>query len=184
MLKYIILGFLAYQPKSGYQLKQVMETSTNHFWRAELSQIYTTLKQLQADGLVVSEIEAQETRPDSRIYSITEAGRADLQVWLNQPNTGLRAFKDVFLAKLFFSARLEKTTLLTQLHLQRNLCQQQLAYYHEHTAAYVQQMVESKPQLRQDGLLWTAIERFGELSMEMYLRWLDETIEMVEKNFQ
>jgi len=48
-----------------------------------------------------------------------------------------------------------------------------------------QQMVESKPQLRQDGLLWGAIERFGEILLwGCYLRWLDETIEMVEAKFR
>ncbi len=32
-------------------------------------------------------------------------------------------------------------------------------------------------------LLWEATRRFGKLHEEIYLRWLDETIAMVEKEF-
>ena len=52
MLKYALLGFLHYGPMSGYELKRRMDNSITHFWHAKLSQIYTTLKDLQAGGLV------------------------------------------------------------------------------------------------------------------------------------
>ena len=49
-LKYALLGFLTYQSRSGYDLKQLMDVSTSNFWHAKQSQIYTTLKKMEKDG--------------------------------------------------------------------------------------------------------------------------------------
>ena len=82
MLKCALLGFLRYESKTGYELKQTMDKSTGHFWHAKQSQIYTTLKKLEEDGLVTSHPEPQESRPDRRVYTITESGEKALQEWL------------------------------------------------------------------------------------------------------
>ena len=47
MLKYALLGFLSYRPMSGYDMEHWMEASTGHFWHAKISQVYTTLKQVE-----------------------------------------------------------------------------------------------------------------------------------------
>ncbi len=104
MLKYILLGALSYQPATGYQLKQFMDNSARHFWYAQTSQIYRTLKDLEDAGLVESQVQAQEDRPDRRLYQLTPAGRADLNAWLTTPMTEIEPAKDTLLAKLFFSA--------------------------------------------------------------------------------
>ena len=71
MLKYVLLGFLNYRNASGYDLKQLMDVSTSNFWHAKQSQIYTTLKKLEEDGMVASHIEPQESRPNRKVYEIT-----------------------------------------------------------------------------------------------------------------
>jgi len=43
MLKYVLLGALSYQPLTGYQLKQFIDSTARHFWHAQISQIYRTL---------------------------------------------------------------------------------------------------------------------------------------------
>ena len=45
-LEYAILGFLNYLPLSGYDLKKMFDTSVQHFWPADQSQIYRTLARL------------------------------------------------------------------------------------------------------------------------------------------
>ena len=92
-----------------------MDSSTGHFWYAKLSQIYMTLKTLEGDGLLISEVQPQEDRPDRRVYTITEAGRAALRRWLAEPLTEVEPTKEPLLLKLFFSAQIDKDALLTQL---------------------------------------------------------------------
>ncbi len=181
MLKYVLLGFLNYTPMTGYELKQFMDESTSNFWHAKQSQIYTTLKSLEEDGMVESHIEPQESRPDRRVYEITDAGRNDLNLWLAQPETSLESRKESLLVKLFFSANTDKEKLLTQLRLLRDLHQRQVVHFQTETNDFIQQIAAGMPQLAKDAQLWDATRRFGVLFEEMYVRWLDETIQGVEQ---
>lgn len=182
MLKYVLLGFLQYKPQTGYELKQEMDHSTAYFWHAKQSQIYTTLKKLEEEGAVTSHIEAQTERPDRRVYAITAAGEADLKKWLERPLTDIEPRKETLLVKLFFSAGLEKTTMLTHLRLQRDLHQRQYLLYRDEIAPHLQAQFDD-PGLGRDARLWDATRRMGELFEEMVVRWLDETIAMIEGNF-
>jgi PadR family transcriptional regulator AphA len=49
----ILLGLLR-EPASGYDLKALLDHGIGHFWAAELSQIYPTLKRLEKDGFLTS----------------------------------------------------------------------------------------------------------------------------------
>jgi hypothetical protein len=59
---------------SGCEPEGWINVSTGNFWHTRLNQIYTLLKSLEADGEVVSHIEPQEDR-------------ADLRRWLAEPIT-------------------------------------------------------------------------------------------------
>ena len=183
MLKYILLGGLSYQPLTGYQLKQFVDSSTNHFWYAQTSQIYRTLDTLEKERLLTSEIQEQNARPDRRLYHITPTGQADVQTWLAQPLTEISPTKDVLLVRLFFSAQLEKETVLTQLRVQRSLHQQQLNLYRNEIAALIDQSSHQNPKLKRDALLWDVTRRNGELVEEAYVRWLDEAIARIAAEF-
>ena len=179
MLKYTLLGFLNYQSRSGYDLKQLMDVSTSNFWHAKQSQIYTTLKKLEQDELVISHIEPQESRPNRRVYEITTAGQDDLREWLSQPQMTIDQRKETLLLKLFFSAQLNPQAILTELRLQRNLHQAELEKYQTTTQDVIRQFAASTD-MADDAQLWEATRRFGELYEEMYVRWLDETIEDIK----
>ncbi|MDM8535201.1 PadR family transcriptional regulator [Desulfobacterales bacterium HSG17] len=183
MLKCALLGFLKYQSKTGYEIKQTMDQSTGHFWHAKQSQIYTTLKKLEQDKLVVSHSEPQESRPDRRVYTITETGDKALLEWLLQPVTKLDTTKQLLLLKLFFSGKLEKEAILTQLRLMRNLHEQQAKLYKTETSDFIDDIKALQPEFKQDAHLWEATRRFGESYETMYIGWLDETIAMIETEF-
>lgn len=100
-LSHIILGLLAAHPMSGYDIKRAFDRSLATYWNAGNSQIYTTLKALAAQGYVSSELVVQETRPNRRVYSLTDAGRYELEAWLAE-DVPSRFTKDEFLTKLFF----------------------------------------------------------------------------------
>jgi len=163
MLKYVLLGVLNYQPLTGYQLKQFMDQAAGHFWYAQTSQIYRTLDQLEKDGMLTSHIQAQDERPDRRLYQITPGGQADLRTWLAglrawlaEPMTELQTSKDALLVRLYFSAQMDKATILTQLRVQRALHQRQLDLYRNDIPALIQQSAEEHPSLKRDAILWEA----------------------------
>jgi DNA-binding PadR family transcriptional regulator len=183
MLQYILLGFLNYRPQTGYELKQLMDKSTSHFWHAKQSQIYTTLKKMEREGWITSRVETQKGRPDRIVYKITKSGRKTLEVWVSTPIRELDLHKDALLVKLFFSAWAERETLITQLRLLRDLHQRKIQLYKTKTKNVIQGFVARRPDLKKDALLWEATRRFGEHYEEMCLNWFDETITLLEKNF-
>src|SRR3981081_1992509 len=100
-LRYIILGLLWARPMSGYDIKQAFNRAIASYWNAGNSQIYTILKQLSQAQLVEAEVIVQTTRPNRKVYRLTEAGQAELDRWL-QEEVPDRFSKDEFLTKLFF----------------------------------------------------------------------------------
>lgn len=183
MLRYVLLGALSYEPMTGYDLKTFMDHSTAHFWHARQSQIYSTLKQLEQAGYLESDIYPQPDRPDRRVYSITDSGREQLREWLAKPMTDLSPVKSELLLRVFFGAQIDKVTLLAQLRLQRSLLEAILTRYRNQTPDQIQDGVAEHPELSRDAMLWEATRRLGEQHTAVYVRWLDETIEMVESNF-
>src|SRR3954470_16678413 len=84
-LRYIILGLLGARPMSGYDIKQTFDRAIASYWNAGNSQIYTMLKNLHKAGLVEVEVIVQTTRPNRKVYRLTEAGYAEITHWLEEP---------------------------------------------------------------------------------------------------
>ena len=99
-LDHILLGLLQ-RPATGYELKAAFTESVRHFWSAELSQIYPTLKRLEQRGFLESRVEPSPRGPDRRVYTRSVAGRNALTAWLRGgPVVGTERF--TYLAQLFF----------------------------------------------------------------------------------
>ena len=49
---YVILGMVSRTPRSGYEIKALVDNSTRFFWAASYGQIYPELKRLSETGLV------------------------------------------------------------------------------------------------------------------------------------
>jgi PadR family transcriptional regulator, regulatory protein AphA len=99
-LDHILLGTLR-EPASGYDLKARFDAVFRHFWPAELSQIYRTLRRLELDGLLSSRAAASEKGPERRVYRTTAKGRAALRRWLADGPT-VRDDRHAFCAQTFF----------------------------------------------------------------------------------
>lgn len=102
-LEHILLGILV-QPASGYAVKQRFDQVFTHFWAAELSQIYRTLRRLEQDGLLSGRDEPSSKGPAKRVYHTTAKGRARLRAWLAEPRQDDQRL--TYLAQVFFLAEL------------------------------------------------------------------------------
>jgi DNA-binding PadR family transcriptional regulator len=86
---FAILGLLAIQPFTTYELAQQMDRTLSWFWPRAASMIYEEPKKLASAGLATSRASFTGRRR-STVYQISDAGRAALRDWLNAPATGLR----------------------------------------------------------------------------------------------
>jgi DNA-binding PadR family transcriptional regulator len=84
-LGYAILGLLAREALSGYDLTQRMKGRVGYFWSARHSQIYPELARLEDGGFVTHSVVEQRERPDKKVYEITDVGLEALKDWVTQP---------------------------------------------------------------------------------------------------
>ena len=84
-LGFALLGVLAREPSSGYEVAQLMKQPVGYFWHARHSQIYPELATLEARGLVTFEVVPEADRPAKKMYSITPAGEAAVREWVTSP---------------------------------------------------------------------------------------------------
>ena len=103
-LRYALLGLLAEEPASGYDLTRKFERGLRRYaWHAQHSQIYPELNRLADDGFVAVVAEGPRGR---RTYAITESGRTELRRWmLNPPDVFV--VRNEFVLRLFLLSTLE-----------------------------------------------------------------------------
>jgi PadR family transcriptional regulator, regulatory protein AphA len=97
----VVLGLLAHRPRSGYDIKTVVDRSTRFFWAASYGQIYPELRRLEREGLVEGE-QAPRGGRDRRVYKLTPAGREALIEWLLGESVTIE-LRDESLLRLFFA---------------------------------------------------------------------------------
>ncbi|HEY4098407.1 MAG TPA: PadR family transcriptional regulator [Baekduia sp.] len=98
VLRHALLGLLAEQPMSGYELSRRFEASVGSTWSAGHSQIYPELVRLAGEGLV----EAGEPGPRGRkMYAITDEGLGEVRAWLADTEPD-RTVRDEAALRTFF----------------------------------------------------------------------------------
>jgi DNA-binding PadR family transcriptional regulator len=121
-----VLGLIALEPRSGYDVKRVIDRSVRHFWAASYGQIYPELRRLEQAGWIEGDDAGRGGRA-RRIYSITAAGRAALQGWLAGRETRVE-LRDESLLRLFFADTLPLAHALGLLAARREGYRQMLDY--------------------------------------------------------
>jgi PadR family transcriptional regulator, regulatory protein AphA len=112
-LPHALLGLLAVQPRSGYELTKAFEADLGRYaWQAGHTSIYPELNRLAAEGLL--EVTHEGAR-GSRTYAVTDAGRAELRSWLLAPPRPAKVRNEVVL-RMFLLSALEPEDALTVLH--------------------------------------------------------------------
>ena len=74
-----VLLLLRERPRHGYELLEQLPELTGE--RVDMGNLYRFLRLLEAEGIVSSKWEEELPGPSKRTYTLTEDGRALLDVW-------------------------------------------------------------------------------------------------------
>jgi DNA-binding PadR family transcriptional regulator len=169
-LAHAILGLLNYEAMTGYDLKRRwFDRSLRFFWPADQAQIYRTLDTLVGREWASFVVEPGDDRPNRKVYSLTDAGRVELDRWLTTPQP-LPAVRDPLMVQLFSAEHLtddEITHLLTSrraAHLARQ------AEYAQ-VQAWLPEIATGR-RLK----LWLAVVGTGLAEERAAIAWLDQLI--------
>ena len=164
-LRFGVLGLLAEEPTHGYEVKNRFEALLGGSWEVNIGQVYTTLQRLERDGLV----RAVGGRGDrgKLAYEVSEAGRAALETWLAEPDSGPQQLREEIYVKLLIASRIANGQLASLLAHQKR--------------AYLQRLRDLnrlEERAQQEGRRDLALlVRGALLHAEADLKWIDELSE-------
>ncbi|MCP4544081.1 MAG: PadR family transcriptional regulator [Chloroflexi bacterium] len=176
-LEHAILGFLNYKPFSGYDLKKVFDTSVQHFWPADQSQIYRTLARLAKREWVEVEVVQQEDRPNRKVYSITETGQAELRRWLTMP-LPTHDERHASLIQVFFSGQLSDEDILATFEQEAKGLREMLKRYDQvpqRSADYAATINSPR-----ETFFWMLTLEYGIKVAQTSLEWVESVIQRIE----
>lgn len=187
-ITYGILGLLAFWgPLSGYDLKRLFDHTLAPMWAAAQSQIYKELRRMKELGWVDMQREEQESRPDRKLYSITDQGYAALREWQAQPSEIIQV-RDELLLKVLFGTFASPVDLAQNIrtsiadHEMRLLAYRQNALFLPAKGAFHQENKRPNPYgtENEEDPYFNLIVHFAIEFEKTYIRWLYEALEVVE----
>jgi PadR family transcriptional regulator AphA len=96
-----VLGLIALEPRSGYDIKRIIDRTIRHFWAASYGQIYPELARLERAGWIAG-ADASRGGRTRRLFTITTEGEQALRGWLQGRETRIE-MRDESLLRLFFA---------------------------------------------------------------------------------
>lgn len=158
---YAILGLLRERSMHGYEIAQYFkpETELGQVVPAEMSTVYTFLKDLQEHGLIRGERVTVGARPPRTVFSLTAEAEPLFLDWVGRPVARIREVRLDFLIKLYFAQRLgtkEARTLIgAQITVCRDYLERQQAGQRDLNPASFERLVqESKFTAAESTLSW------------------------------
>ncbi len=178
-LSYTLLGLIARQPLSGYDLTRQMRERMGLLWPVSHSQIYPELAQMEAQGLITHEVVEQQDRPAKKVYRLTVAGHLTLEQWVTAP-TPPTSIRDEFILKAYSVWVADPQEASARFREQEAQHQEQLAQ-HEQTLARLQAQWGDALERVNAPLFGSAIAlHYGIGYEQMYLAWLRSVIAALE----
>lgn len=181
-LKHGLMGLLQYKPRTGYELDKVFRSSLSFFWNATTSQIYRELDAMERAGWLESEQVVQNSKPNKRVYSLTDAGQEELAAWLAAPEADIAAAMSVrsaFLMRVFFAGETSAEQSAALLRAYRDQCREkkkgmgaafEAISEHGQTQEYAAKAKH-----------WKIAALFGEAYYRSGMQWAEKALKIVEE---
>lgn len=173
-LDHAILGLLMQRPASGYDLKKAFDSSLQHFWPADQSQIYRTLARLAEQGLLDVQRVEQTERPDRKVYQVTPAGQTELRRWLAGPVPPPEP-RSAPLVQIFFAGQLSNDEVAAKFAEIAALMRANLARL-DGLRDVINRRIETVGTPR-DAFFWMQTLDLGEQMAETQLDWAERALE-------
>ncbi|HEY9722183.1 MAG TPA: PadR family transcriptional regulator [Oscillatoriaceae cyanobacterium] len=175
-LRFALLSLLSRASMTGYDLTKQFDSTIGNFWHAKHSQIYPELASLTKEGLLTYELVTQTSKPNKKVYTITDAGREALANWMSEP-ADIRSVKDSLILRIWLAGQVDPSSLLPQLRSALEGWEQRLRSYREVEAA-TPQALEPSPENTMLGCAMAL--HIGIMQAETYRNWLRWSIDKLE----
>ena len=158
---YAILGLLAIQPWSTYELTKQMRRAVGQVWPRAESGLYREPQRLVAAGLATAEHRLVGKRRRTE-YSITPAGRASLEQWLGRPAAATIIESEAML-KILFGNNVAPAILLEHLDAFGREAKAAEAPWRAIAQEYIEGRGPFPERIHVNALFWVLLDRWAQL---------------------
>lgn len=171
---YAILGILTTDCRTGYDIKQLMDQSLQHFWKISYGQIYPTLKNIVKEELATVQTLEQEGKPSRKEYTLTEKGEDVLKTWLHKPIEQIPVERNEILLKLFFGRQQTEENIRSYvIDYQEKLMEQAETY------KQIEKVIQDYGRQAGDERYWLMTLDYGKRMTEAAIDWCEATLEQL-----
>ena len=181
-LRYGILGLLRYGDMSGYEVNKVFNDSLAFFWPAQTSQIYRELNTMENKGWLFSTQVIQSDKPNKRIYSLTDLGKNEFDLWLSNADKdteeAMKA-KSAYLLRVFFAGELSKQEAKNLLLHYKDVCETYLQDINS-----TKQIIENYQNVSLGDnrtKFWLITALYGKMHYLNGIKWAEESLALLEE---
>jgi len=173
-LKHNLLAILSRKPQTGYDLyKSIFEPM-----RPVRSIIYRQLNQMAKGGLVSFVRLEQAKYPARKVFSITEAGRAELNSWYQEPDHLF--LHDPLQAQLWFGNCVDKSTLIGLINKYIDVIKASQEYYKKRAVPFINKSL-AKDASPVDYFYWQLVLDHSDVIFKSYLKWCEDVVKKIEE---
>jgi len=155
-----LLGLLDREPSHGYDLKRDYDAYFSRGRPLPYGQVYATLARLSRDGKTTAGEVEPGAGPDRKRYTITEAGKNEVEAWLVEPIPAEPYLQTDLFVKVVLSLMLGRRA---------------EEYLDAQRAAHLRRMRELTELKQHDSLVDALLADHGLFHLEADLRWIDLT---------
>lgn len=168
--RYALLGLLLSAPAHGYDLSRRFApgSALGDVIRLSHSHLYALLARLERDGLIAGEVQEAGSLPQRRVYRLTDAGRAAVEHWIDEPVSHPRDMRLDFPLKLYIARDFGDERVEALVERQRTVFKEYIAHL----------LFEAKPANTPDDAAFIDLMRVGRIGRaQAALDWLDRCLE-------
>ena len=181
MLAHAILGLLADTPMHGYALKKALAPALGRGGLPNDGVVYPLLARLQREKKLKKQIQRSPGKPDRHVWSVTPAGRAAFEQWLERGDDERDEVTydffvgHPFVTKCMFFDQLSPGAIRDKLAAQQRATRDKVSTFEQIRAAMIERRVSGYR---------TAILELGIARQRATLRWLRQLEQRLTKEEQ
>ena len=170
----VILGLLAHENLTGYDIKKQIDGAISFFWKGSFGSIYPALNDMEKQGLVKRKKADNTGGREKIVYQITKQGKDTLKAWLNDEKAA-NDLKYETLLKMYFGGTEDRSVTIRNIEIfeeqvRGNL--EVLKFYKENLERVLDQ---------EDHIHYFLTVIFGIETYEAYLRWCNKAKKILKE---
>lgn len=171
-IEHSILAILSFWPSTGYNINSEFEhKAAGLYWGMSYGSIYPKLKKLEEEGFIYP-VEQEEEGRKKKLYELTPKGWEEFENWLRLPPTYPKIRDELLMKMSTWHEDIESSVLISHLLKRKETTEDLLEFvkgWSTNGSSYISNF----------GML--AI-RYAEIRLEAELKWIEESINALEKN--